>query len=274
VNIRTARANADLERFRRQSQRNVSTSTGSNSPNAINAEERRELVRKNLFTKTISGEKSVADLARLLAISRGAEIGMADEEVGGCSSPSDVYNSTATMPDVSPIHPSVPPVHAIPEVQVKSEERRDRPITSPNPTEETPISLRNILNNLTQSARRLSHPATDDKQLECSICLENFNPNDAISWAKDGGDPTPTSNSAFADTGCDHIFHQGKICLMSIKCFVHMNIFLPFIVLSLGFTFFTECLISWLELHDDCPLCRRKVVHANAEVRFAGWEDL
>ena len=32
--------------------------------------------------------------------------------------------------------------------------------------------------------------------------------------------------------------------------------------------------MSWLERHDDCPLCRRKVVHANAEVRFAGWDKL
>jgi hypothetical protein len=86
--------------------------------------------------------------------------------------------------------------------------------------------------------------------MECSICLDRFSPGDEIAWAKDGGDPPPSATLASAvctannndnNTGCDHIFHRG-------------------------------CLVSWLGDHDECPLCRRRLVHADADVRFAGWE--
>ncbi|KAL3764048.1 hypothetical protein ACHAW5_003997 [Stephanodiscus triporus] len=90
-------------------------------------------------------------------------------------------------------------------------------------------------------------------KMECSICLDQFSPGDEIAWAKDGDPPPPSSSSsssssssapaAFADNnvGCDHIFHRG-------------------------------CLVAWLMNHDECPLCRRRLVHADADVRFAGWE--
>lgn len=77
---------------------------------------------------------------------------------------------------------------------------------------------------------------------ECAICLEHYSPNDIIAWARDGGEaPTSNENSIVSSTGCAHIFHK-------------------------------ECLFAWLQDRDGCPLCRRKVVHADASVRFAGWE--
>ena len=86
--------------------------------------------------------------------------------------------------------------------------------------------------------------AMSNTKLECSICLEQYVPNDTISWAKDGGDDpvttlVPSVNNS--ETGCDHIFHAG-------------------------------CIHAWLEDHDDCPLCRRRLVHADAVRRFASWE--
>ena len=85
---------------------------------------------------------------------------------------------------------------------------------------------------------------TGKVRLECSICLDHFEPEDEVAWAKDGGDPgEPGSTSVSSiDAGCDHIYHR-------------------------------ECLVAWLLAgHDDCPLCRRKIVHDDADVRFAGWE--
>ena len=70
-------------------------------------------------------------------------------------------------------------------------------------------------------------------KIECSICLDTFTAGDEIAWAKDG-------SSTCVAAGCDHIFHR-------------------------------ECLVSWLQHHDECPLCRRLLVHADADVRFAGW---
>jgi hypothetical protein len=78
---------------------------------------------------------------------------------------------------------------------------------------------------------------------ECSICLEHYSPNDIIAWAKDGGEapaPNGNSNTIVTSTGCAHIFHK-------------------------------QCLFAWLQDHDGCPLCRRRVVHSDAHVRFAGW---
>eukprot|EP00956_Cyclotella_meneghiniana_P008683 scaffold11862_cov74-Cyclotella_meneghiniana.AAC.3 len=229
----------------------------------IDLEARRELVCKNLFTKSISSEKSVTDLARLLAISRGATV---DEELG-CDQIRDelgvdkydelTLNSTNSELEMSSIEPSAPPLtaeddvadvidntstidttHGNGEVHAAINEYKATTIWSAppqNPEDEHPASLRNLITNLTHNVtKRLSYyPHKEEKRLECSICLEHFEPNDTIGWAKDGGDPTPISG---ADTGCDHIFHQKR--------------------------------------HDDCPLCRRKVVHANAEVRFAGWDNL
>lgn len=83
-------------------------------------------------------------------------------------------------------------------------------------------------------------------KLECSICLDDYQPNDTIAWAKDGGDPpTSVSNATIANNdnaGCDHIFHKG-------------------------------CIVAWLQDHEECPLCRRKVVHEDADARFARWES-
>ena len=68
---------------------------------------------------------------------------------------------------------------------------------------------------------------------ECSVCLDPYASGAVVAWAKHGG-----SNGR--ETECDHIFHK-------------------------------ECLVAWLQDHDNCPLCRRRVVHADAAVRFAGW---
>lgn len=223
----------DLERPRQsQSQRRSSRDTP-----PIDLDARRELVCKNLFTKSISSEKSVKDLARLLAISRGATV---DEEMGYDQSTDglgvDKYdeltlNSTNSELELSSIEPSTPPLTSerddVADVTDKSStidtthndgeghtainEYRatiTKSAPSQNP-EEHPAPLRNLITNLTHNVtKRLSYyPHIEGKRLECSICLEHFDPDDTIGWAKDGGDPTPISG---ADTGCDHIFHQSK----------------------------------------------------------------
>jgi len=159
----------------------------------------------------------------------------------------------------------------------------DPPATN-SPQKLNPITLepiRNLINNLTQniqsgsersvretstrSAREMADeiaPTSGQKinalppkrysstlnpahKLECSICLDSYSSDDTICWAKDGGDPPSTLSSANVfvnnDTGCDHIFHK-------------------------------ECIVAWLQDHDECPMCRRKVVHQDADVRYAGWE--
>lgn len=81
-----------------------------------------------------------------------------------------------------------------------------------------------------------THPQQQQQQckIECSICLDTFISGEEIAWAKDSG------STSIEEVGCDHIFHK-------------------------------ECLISWLLHRDECPLCRRLLVHADADVRFANW---
>lgn len=250
VTTSTSTGNNDLERFRRDARprnRGQAAATGGgyyqnniNAENAVSSADRKELVRKNLFTKTISGEKSVLDLSRLLAISRGAEVAMIDEELGVCNPSGDVaFAYTDKSADVVLVEPctthddltlnstlsdiSISPQSSAPTVQtseVNSEIPREvqpipsaatTPMASQQPSDSTKGSLRNILINLKQNVRRLSHIQTSEEKypLECSICLDSFNQNDTIAWAKDGGDPTPISSQTDI-TGCDHIFHQGK----------------------------------------------------------------
>lgn len=216
-------APADLERFRRQSHTRDQCST-------TNVEERRELVRKNLFTKTISGEKSVADLTRLLAISR-CYGGTIDEEIGCRPSADEIdthkpdkvdametgvshddLTSNSTRSSAEPSAPPLSPTETTAENTTDIVHKEEG--TASQVREETSGSLLHILANLTHNVSiRLSRQpqAADEKHYECSICLEEFNPNDTIGWAKDGGDPTTISSSESTNTGCDHIFHQGDI---------------------------------------------------------------
>ena len=210
------------------------------------AVDRKELIKKNLFTRVIQREESVRELCEVLSISRGGyEV---DEELGVCgsadrtttSSPSepaqpspsapslesDTTNATTTVQiEQTAESTSLMPVHRLLANLIGSE-REDGLFSN--------ISLEPQSND-TKTTKKKQEVMNDNntKQLECSICLECYSPNDTIAWAKDGG-----TNSS--DAGCDHIFHQ-------------------------------ECLYAWLHEHSDCPLCRRVILHEDADTRFDLW---
>lgn len=243
-------------------------------------EARKELIEKNVFSRQIHREESVRELSNLLAIARGGVVDAVDEELGECSpaAASDDSNglsanatgphptpSSAEEPAASTAESSLPPPSAPPAQaqgttdtiataiasQPETATKNDAPAPGRNPITLEPIL--NMWSNLAQTigseregTKPNSQPATTGHRhkLECSICLEEYSPNDTIAWAKDGGDPPAAASSTVAairnDAGCDHIFHK-------------------------------MCLVAWLQDHDECPLCRRKVVHADADIRFAGW---
>lgn len=71
---------------------------------------------------------------------------------------------------------------------------------------------------------RLHYPQPEnDFPGKCTICLDHFSPNDVIAWAKD--------THCDKEVVCNHIFHQ-------------------------------DCLMPWLQLHNECPLCRSKLVYS------------
>ena len=299
----------DLRRIReRLSERATVRTRGANDNGALDSSiaSREELIEKNLFCRRIRREESVRELSRLLAISRGGGgsdvVVDVDEELGSCDAPV-VENATAVAADPpstknkpdppaapeayaasSPPEPSAPPslasapttdtiataLSSLPEQQ--QQQQQPSMMNDNNPTL-TLAPIRNLWSSFTtynnQGSERESTTAAavmpasttcttasnrnnvmfnPHNKLECSICLENYSPGDTIAWAKDGGDPRdPPTVSSPADginneaNGCDHIFHRG-------------------------------CLMAWLQDHDECPLCRRRVVHFDADVRFAGWE--
>jgi hypothetical protein len=265
----------DLETFRQRMgaarEGNIEEDT---SPEAIAA--RKELIHKNLFSRKIKREDSVKELSQLLAISRGRAIETTnenvDEEMGGCAPSCDTtdtavegsFSSEADAGDDVPT-PSAPPLTQTDNIATALHTPNDPQTQTTTATAESttaPVnetigeSIRNLWKGITHPEHE-SHPQSRQEsttpqcqhKLECSICLDEYSPNDTISWAKDGGDAPSaslalTNNSGNSTSGgCDHIFHQ-------------------------------ECIVSWLEHHDDCPLCRRKLVHQDAGIRFsgAGWE--
>mmetsp|Transcript_25818 Transcript_25818/g.47481 ORF Transcript_25818/g.47481 Transcript_25818/m.47481 type:complete len:306 (-) Transcript_25818:156-1073(-) len=260
----------DLRRFReRMSERGGEGDSGDpvaqddNGTSVIVA--RKEIIEKNLFSRQIHREESVKELSHLLAISRG---GFVDEELGECALKPDM---TASLSESLLPTPSAPPSTA---AAAATTDMIATAISSPpdppsfiappkNPLTLEP-AIRNLWSNLTHNlqgserdnaaaptsntpcqtnAFTISNTAHVHK-LECSVCLNQYSPNETIAWAKDGGDPPTLSSASVSinnDMGCDHIFHK-------------------------------ECIVAWLQDHDECPLCRRKVVHMDADVRFAGWE--
>lgn len=273
----------DLRRFReRLSERAATTQDAWQDDNdgASAAATRKEMIEKNLFCKVIEREESVRELSGLLAISRGGDV---DEELGGRdASPADVPSGGPTSfdkpdrtGDSSLSESSMPAASAPPATTAAaSTDTIATAISSPPPNLPTsntlprpnPITLepiRNLWSNLAhniQSGSERGETTTVSttpaavaagygtqhvaQKLECSICLDQYSPNETIAWAKDGGDPPTLTSTGIAinnEMGCDHIFHK-------------------------------ECIVAWLQEHDDCPLCRRKVVHADADLRFAGWE--
>ena len=297
----------DLQRVRQRlsSERATSRTTGTASERAV---ARKVLIEQNLFSRRIiRGDASVKDLSQLLAISRGgidSEIDI-DIELGGIPATSaevddeELDAAANNMPTIS----GVPEVAAADDMPTPSAPLQEATSTTrttdtiataisthpvivelndDNPERRPSVTLRNLWNNLTSSANNLnlerdiasasasalqkpnantscssdSRNTTHHKngmtyhKMECSICLENFVSNDLVAWAKDGGDPPPQSQSSSAavaassmnNAGCDHIFHK-------------------------------DCIFAWLVDHDECPLCRRMVVHADADTRFAGWDN-
>ncbi len=258
---------------------------------------RSELIQQNLFVRQINREESVKELSRLLAISRGGDGAIIDEEedeergrgprhvvVATKESSSDTAiklgadcNDLEGGNDVHvPLPPSAPPPPLPPgEVTPAAETATSTNATSAmtavgrlwrsfsQSQQSDPDIVQQVADNNKENNNSIIHNTTIhnsvplsssslklSNKIECSICLEQYSPHDIIAWAKDGGgcDAPPTFSSTTPtpssyNTGCDHIFHR-------------------------------ECLVAWLlQDHDECPLCRRRVVHADANVRFAGWEE-
>lgn len=216
------------------------TSSGDTSDD-IAVDRSKELIKKNLFTRVIQREESVRELCEVLSISRGGyEV---DEELGVCGSAAADRTTTSSPSEPTQPSPSAP--------SLGSDTNETTAVQTEQTTESTSMPVHRLLANLIGSEREdglfsnipqsntnntkkreLSND-NNTKQLECSICLECYSPSDTIAWAKDGG-----TNSS--DAGCDHIFHR-------------------------------ECLFAWLNDHDDCPLCRRVILHEDADTRFDLW---
>jgi hypothetical protein len=297
------------DRGRRRGSRSSSAVTVSESDLAA----RKELIHQNLFTRQINREESVMELSLLLAISRGGgsdgnvnimeeediELGRRsgiaskepsskserklreenDDEEANNTTPYTEMNVPTLPPNVpAPSAPPMPTIEVTPGAETTtstattkataaisriwrslsqrqqsdttiildtSPQQAQQPHQQANTNNNDMGSTRTIHNSVSLSSSSLRHP----NKIECSICLEQYSPNDIIAWAKDGGGdaPLPSTSSGNAassyNTGCDHIFHR-------------------------------ECLVAWLlQDHDECPLCRRRVIHADAHVRFAGWDE-
>lgn len=249
---------------------------------------RDELIEKNIFSRRIHREDSVRKLSNLLAISRGRAV---DEEVSAAV-PRPVPNADEIDSESLLPMPSAPPgpvqstAGAI-ATAIALRPAKDGATVAKNA--KTLEQIHHLLGNLAQTIEKVASSGGDAslyqarydelqgkysemelqiasaqgserkggepssqtaapgnaQRLECPICLEEYCPNDTIAWAKDGGDPPVASSSDDVgvrnDTGCDHIFHK-------------------------------HCFVAWLQDHDECPMCRRMVVHADAETRFAGWQ--
>lgn len=255
---------------------------------------RKELIELNIFVRQIQREESVKELSRLLVISRGGgdadDVAVVvaedervvegfDEELGREHDTAEESSHTKTKkqlrdenngnggdaPPPSAPTPSAPPLPtaevtptttpaaatrttptsaalAVGRLWRSFSRRHSDSIIVDNTHHEDPQDNHNNIWNVTTIYNTSVRQSQHSNRLECSICLEQYLPDDTIAWAKDGGDD-PSSNTSSSNApsiGCEHIFHK-------------------------------ECLMAWLQDNDECPLCRRKVIHADARTRFAGW---
>jgi len=272
----------DLRRFRARLSERGAAGGGDDEASPETSARRTALVEQNLFGRHIQRADSVRDLARLLAVSRGGAPttpttstasttpttpdDVPDEERGEAGkgvvvAPTLTRSSSASSLPVPSAPPQAAPVDAIATaIAMAPEAPNAAHMPTRNPSLEPIRSLWSSLTSTSPARERPgSAPAAAGKsagpspvppppaplpapKLECSICLEPFAAGDSVAWAKDGGDPADAAEMSTATrTGCNHIFHK-------------------------------ECLVAWLQDHDDCPLCRRTLVHADAATRFAGWE--
>lgn len=232
--------------------RQASTTTAASIP--LTTAQRKELVEKNLYYKRIArGEESVRELAMLLAASRVAKTAtplLPVDEINNNDNRNNIEtNVSNTMKNEDDAN------H-----QLDEEQQQGKTVGPSNSATAAAAATsggggiaNNIWNNILKADQIVdnaidtiwdnagiattTHQQQQQQQckIECSICLDTFTEGDEIAWAKDGS-RTPS----MAVEECDHIFHR-------------------------------ECLVSWLQHHDECPLCRRLLVHADADVRFAGW---
>jgi len=92
--------------------------------------------------------------------------------------------------------------------------------------------VRSILNSITFFNRVGS--LTDTKHEECcSICLEPYVAGDIVARLKTNHNTTASGNPDETNeesNGCNHWFHE-------------------------------DCILEWLQNHDECPLCRKDMIH-------------
>jgi hypothetical protein len=245
-----------LRRLRERLSKRRGGKDGTAAPDEDNAGSvatRQELIEHNLFGQKIRREESVRELARLLAVARG---GAVDEELGeaeasikpdftcSLSEAIDTIDAATVTPQPHTTDPIATAVATPPEPPSCSANGPPKDQRDLEPIRTLWSSLANHPSGSERSNDSKAAPPTacpanpsaaalSAHTFECSVCLDPYASGAVVAWAKHGG-----SNGR--ETECDHIFHK-------------------------------ECLVAWLQDHDDCPLCRRKVVHADAEARFAGW---
>ena len=124
-------------------------SSGDTSDVIAVAVDRKELIKKNLFTRVIQREESVRELCEVLSISRGGyEV---DEELGVCGSADRTTTSSSSEPaQPSPSAPSLESDNANDATEVQTEQT----------TEPTSMPVHRLLANLSVVKERMAYSQT------------------------------------------------------------------------------------------------------------------
>lgn len=100
--------------------------------------------------------------------------------------------------------------------------------------------------------------AVNTESRECMVCFADFKNGNALKCV-----PCTNKNPQYAINGLELVETETRKCCIS--CLESLANGETLIRLTCSHIYHSDCFDPWLEIHGDCPYCRRLVIHVLEE---------